>query len=159
MNTRLESVVRKTADADPRYPHRVSSISGFPYINHADMVQAVFERRCILRRFSFHYDFQIFDLFANGIHKALHWIFLVLAYAGPVVSIALAILVSPWWWFGLLSFFVGLKLIKWNYNAMILGAACSSELEFCFLFYISQIEFIHPGLNQRFEWQQINQTG
>lgn len=158
MPTDLDRIITTIKQSDPTFPTQVSDIPLFPFREFDDFKNAVSAGTCTVHRFVFRQEPTILSLFAPKITQYLHTTAVLFAYAAPLLSIALAIFVSPWWLFGVFGFLFGFKQAKAIYNNAVLSAALSSEKAFCFLFYVSQINMYDHTQKREFEWQILKQN-
>lgn len=158
MTTDLDRIITTIKQSDPTFPTRISDIPSFPFTEFDDLQHAVRTGTCTVHRFVFRQEPTVLSLFASKITQYLHTTAVLFAYAAPLLSIVLAVFVSPWWLLGVFGFLFGFKQAKAIYNNAILSAALRSEKAFCFLFYVSQINMYDHTQKREFEWQILKQN-
>jgi hypothetical protein len=134
-------------------PMAISEIPDFPFSTFDSLVDSIRSGEMMIQRFAFEYVTDIFDILADPLERMLFTSYLIIAYGGPIVSIALAIFVSWWCLIGLLSFPIFVTRNKPLYNRVILRSGIRSEPVFCFLYYVKQISIITSDFKTKYYWK------
>ena len=152
----LIDALERIRKVDSRVPFSISEIPSFPFANFKDMQEAIRSGSCGIVKFSFHPDPHILGLVSPN-RKVLYQVLSLAMFVVPVISIVLAFAVSHWFWFGLLYFIVGARLVTRVWKNSILRAAHKSESAFCLLFYTSKINAYDLETSTEYEWQQLKE--
>jgi len=150
----LYEALQRMKEIDPSVPTSISKIPGFPFADFQKMQDAIRAGRFAIAKFSFHQDLGVLGAVSPG-SQTLHTVSMLATFIIPLASVILAFLVSHWFWFGLLYFFVGSRITISHWKNSILRAADRSELAFCLLFYTSKINAYDLTTSTEYEWQQL----
>ena len=121
-------------------PRRVGEIAGLPYSTHESLRRDAFAGKVHVHRMLASQNADVFTLFSSSSDKMLLNVYMVMMFGGPIVSLVLCFVHSWLWLIGVVTFpVIGLRIMKRLYNQVILRAALSSELAFCFLYFGGKI--------------------
>lgn len=155
----LKIVMMRIKMGDPEFPIMVGDIPNFPFATFEELQQGVIRSQYNICRFSFRQELDIFALVAPKAKRRAHSFGVALAFLGPIASIVLAFIISPWTLLGLLTFFVGFRIAKGAYDSGIIQAAFKSEDAFCFLFYSLQIGVFDRASSRTLDWNALSGRG
>jgi hypothetical protein len=155
----LKIVMMRIKMGDPDFPIMVRDIPNFPFSSFEALRQGVIRSQYNIYRFSFRQELDLFALVAPKTKRRVHSFGVALAFLGPIASIILAFIISPWTLLGLLTFFFGFRLAKGAYDSGIIQAAFKSEDAFCFLFYSLQIGLYDRAGSRTLDWNSLSGRG
>jgi hypothetical protein len=163
-NKKVNSVILAIKKVDESVPMTVQDIAGFPFgafstsfpfATFSELVASVMSGRCVVRRFAFRYDMDVFNILACKSYRLFFTTVMITTWVAPIVAIVLAFYYSGWWLMGLSCFFFGMKACKSMYYRTIIRSALTSEPAFCLLFYCSQIHVYDIKKSKEYEWQLL----
>lgn len=132
-------------------PKRLDQIEGLPYQNFSDLLDDVKSGEARILRFAYEMDSSVSSIFALPHDNFLTNLGFFVAYGGVLASLVCSILYS--WWLLIaapMMFVMGTKMTKKAYNNVIFNGAFSSEIAFCFLYFIGQISIDIPKLDEHY---------
>lgn len=135
-------------------PKKLNEISDVPFRSYESLIDQFNQGNIIVKRFAFEYLSGIFNLLSTPFERSMQMVYTFGAFGLPLISIALAIFHSWWWLLGGMS---PIFFLSWNkklYNVVILRSAISSEVVFCFLFYIRQISITSSDYSRTYYWEE-----
>ena len=152
----IDRLAEKLESKDPKYPKTVSDIPDFPYSSYAEMISATKEGAFRISKFSYNQEFDALRI-VNPKWAMPYTISVLATFLVPILSIAMAFIVSHWFWLGLIYFILGGMLTSRIWSIATISAAKSSEKAFCFLFYCSAICCHYLKSGHEYEWRQLTQ--
>ena len=116
-------------------PRRLDEIAGLPYSAHESLRQDALAGKVHVHRMLGSQNADVFTLLSRSSDKMLQNVYMMMMFGGPIVSLVLCFVQSWLWLIGVVAFpIIGTRSLKRLYNQVILRAALSSELAFCFLY-------------------------
>jgi len=146
---KVEALVRGNIDLGNKVPTRVQDIPEFPCSDYFQLREMLLSGRFILWKPPMRYDEKLFFLLAYPVERILSYLKTFIQFFGStILSLILAVSLSWWFLLGILSFPIFMALMvpfgKKLYNRVIFRAAHQSELLFCLLYYLNEIELTTP---------------
>jgi hypothetical protein len=148
---KIENIVDELNDKGKGIPKKIGAIESLPYDEFSELLSDIKTGDARLLRFAFALESDLFSLVATKAEKARSTLGLVIAYGGSLVAIGASIFYS-WWILAAIPIciIVGMRITKFAYNTAILRSGLSSELIFCFLYFMGQVSVDRPRTEEHF---------
>lgn len=146
----VEAIRKKGAP----FPTRIDEVPGIPVKSFEELLQRLRTRELLMQRFSVHFNYNIFSIFASPGQQRLNTFYMACVYLVPLACLVLAFTYRWWVGLGALSFFWFLGRSKKLYNTVIFQAAGRSELYFCFLYVMRQVGLTPADYGTTYYWNQ-----
>jgi hypothetical protein len=151
---KIMELIENFKQKDKIIPVTVGTIPDFPFGKFEELSQAILSRKILIQRFAFEYLAWLLKILASPVEKFLSNFYIALSIIGPAISIILVFIYSWWWLFGIVVFPICMSKNKHLYNKVIVSSAVSSEVIFCFLYYIRQISLTSLDYSTTYYWGQ-----
>ena len=157
--TNVDTEIRKLVEAlnqqGKGIPMTIHEINDdLPYAIFSDLLRDFKSGNAQLLRFSYAMDSSLFSMLASTSDSIKSNLGLFISYGGILAVIIASFIYSWWLLFAVpVAFVVGSSITKNAYNNAIFNAAFTSEIAFCFLYFIRQVSVYIPKINKQFYYQ------